>query len=75
MLQKAFRKVHTLSVGSPLSEPKSAKRKLQEILRKYERDDNFIENINADHVIGFYVAIDIVKGIISDLLEQEGEEE
>lgn len=59
-----------LQISSPLSQPKRAKRELQEILRKYKFDDDFIESINEDTLKGFDAAINIVKDIVSDKIHK-----
>lgn len=51
---------------NPFSTPKRAKRELKEILKKYEYDDEFIENINDDTAKGFAVAVSIIKQMASD---------
>jgi hypothetical protein len=51
---------------NPFSTPKAAKRALKEILREYEYDDDFIDNINDDIAIGYAVAIDIIKRTASE---------
>lgn len=66
MLRDVMWKIINLEIPSPLSQPKSSKRKLQEILKKYEFDDDFIENINVDTLEGWDAAITIVKRLVSD---------
>lgn len=66
MLRDVMWKIIDLEIPSPLSQPKASKRKLQEILKEYEFDDDFIENINVDMLKGWDSAIRIVKGLVSD---------
>lgn len=70
MLRNVMYKVIDLGIPSPLSQPKLAKSKLQEILRTYEFDDDFIENINVDTLQGYDAAVSIIKKIISDIIHQ-----
>lgn len=66
MLKDVMWKIIGLEIPSPLSQPKASKRKLQEILKEYEFDDDFIENINVDMLKGWDAAVRIVKGLVSD---------
>lgn len=66
MLRDVMWKIIDLEIPSPLSRPKASKRKLQEILKEYKFDDDFIENINVDMLKGWDIAIGIVKGLVSD---------
>lgn len=70
MLKDVMWDVLDLEIPSYVSKPKIAKRKLQEILKKYEFDDDFIEDINIDTLRGWDAAITIVKDIISDKIHQ-----
>ena len=51
---------------NPFSTPKRAKRELKEILKKYECDDEIIENINDDMAKGFSIAVSIIKRMASE---------
>lgn len=49
-----------------LNKPKLSKRKLRELMQSYDRGMDYIEDINEDTVIGFQIAINIVKDIIDE---------
>ena len=77
-LRDAFWIVHNLYIGSTISTPTEAKRKLRKILNQNECDDSFIEGINDDIATGFAVAVNIIKNAIEDKLsklEEHGEAE
>lgn len=46
---------------------KSDTRKIKEIMRKFEYDDDFIDNINNDFCWGWNAAKDIITQILSDM--------
>lgn len=64
-MENALFKIVDLEIN-PTGKPKLSKKKLRKILEEYEFDDDFIENVNDDIMIGFDAAITICKKIVSD---------
>jgi len=48
------------------SQPKISKKKIQAIMRKYEIDDDVIDNVNEDFFIGYEVARNIIIKMLKD---------
>ena len=66
MLRDVMWQIINLEIPSPLSQSKLSKRKLQELLKKYEFDDDFFGNVNVDTLKGWDAAMSIVKRLVSD---------
>ena len=73
MLHKIMLDVVAIEISSPTAKPKLAKKELQKILKDYDFDDDFIEDINEDTLKGFDAAISVFKYIINKRWEEINE--
>ena len=69
-LEDALLSVILLDIPAPYAMPKSAMRKMKDILRKKGHDEGFINNLSDDMVVGCKIAIEIAKSAISDKYDQ-----